>query len=155
MYQTWSTSCLVFRSLIHKVINKVVQYFLYVVCLAKCTMWCFIICKLSQFYYNFITIGLGKSVNFQLPRYFCPQMGIIFGQNQMCFYLKMNLCSQEISGLFLLQTVTTLRENTRIKKKGALPNHTKGQKFLKLNNFVFNFYILYISSSQILYKFVW
>jgi len=39
----------------------------------------------------------------------------------------MNLYSQEIKGLFLIQIVTTLKEKNQHKEISVLPNHTKAQ----------------------------
>lgn len=89
--------------------NKAVQYFLYEACFVKCIMW---------FYYNFITIELGKLKVFHN---FALQKEYFFSKNRWIFILKWICILRKVRVWFLLQIVIP-RENINIKKYFHLQN---------------------------------
>lgn len=148
VYKTCSTAGLFFRSLLSNGMNKAVQHFLYETCFAKWTMRCSIICKFSEFYYNFITTELGKLKIFEQ---FCPPKELFFSSKLDAFLFESESVFSEKWFIFTSNCNNT-QGNHQHKKVHALPNHIKGQKFLRLNNFLFYCYTLYMPSSQNLYK---
>lgn len=145
MYQTWSTSCLAFRTLEYKVMNKAEQYFLWRL---SCKLYHLntMICKLSEFYYNFISLGVDKLTKFIIlfaELFFSPKQRLFLLKIRYIFIWKL-ICTLRKIELLLLQAAENLREKIR---RNQVQFEVNLKKILKSNSFLFNFYTLDIFGS--------